>query len=104
MSKKEIIKTIDIASFLAAIAATILVIVFQFTGSRLVMKYSIIMYAVCFLALIVLMSFKVHSAFSKKETEETDAENSKKQKIWAIVWLVLASVAFAFTCVLLALY
>lgn len=132
MTKKDIIKTLDIASFIAVIVATILVFVFQFTGEYLVMKYSIIMYDVTFLTLVVVLSFKVYEVFSKKEivdaekkeaetenvenaenveTEEhkeeqsAEAENNTKQaKTKAIVWLVLASVAFVFTTVLMVLY
>ena len=107
MSKKDIIKTLDIASFIAAIAATLLVLVFQFRGSSLAIKTSIIMYAVCFLTLAVVLGFKVYEVFSNKMTE--DAENSgepktTKQKVLAVLWLALLILAFVCTCVLLALY
>ena len=125
MSKKEIIKTLDIASFISVIVATILVLIFEFTGEYLVMKYSIIMYDVTFLTLVVVLAFRVHNVFlnqTQKETESKQVEvsetveeektedivevenKSKQEKTKAIVWLVLASIAFVFTTVLMVLY
>lgn len=107
MSKKDIVKTLDIASFVSAVVATLLVLIFQFTGTYMVMKASIIMYAVCFLLLAVLLSLKVHSLFSKKEVsdgETVDEQTSKKQKIISTLLLALDCIAFVLTCVLLALY
>ncbi len=107
MNKKEIIKTLDIASFVSAVIATLLVLIFQFTGEYMVMKASIVMYAACFLLLVTLLSFKVHSVFSKKEKvdgEDDSNEQTSKKKATAIVLLVLASIAFIFTCVFLVLY
>ncbi len=121
MNKKDIVKTLDIASFVAAVVATILVLIFQFTGSVSVMKYSIIMYVVCFMMLTIVLSFKVYFAFSNKhqaeeqtktqesnvETEENDAQaesNDTKKKTLSIVYLALSAIAFIFTFVLLILY
>ena len=104
MKKKDIIKTIDIASFTAAIVATILVLIFQFTGENLVMKFSIVFYEVCFLALAVVFGFKVYDTFAKKSNDENKEPVSKKDKIMVIAFLSLACVAFVFTCVLLVLY
>ena len=110
MNKKEIIKILDIASFAALAIATILVVIFQFTGEYMVMKFSIVLYAVCFLILSVMLGFKVYSLFQNNtkeaSTEENQDENkpTKKQKALAILCFVLAILAFAFTCVLLALY
>lgn len=103
MNKKDIIKTLDIASFISAVVATILVFIFQFNGQNLVLKYSIIMYAVCFLTLAVMIGFKVHTVFSKKKTED-DVNYDVKQKTWVVIWFALAIVAFIFTVVLLAIY
>ena len=104
MKKKDIIKAIDIASFTTAIIATILVLIFQFTGENLVMKFSIVFYAVCFLALAVVLGFKTYDVFlNKSDTEEKEAVTTKN-KVLSIVWLSLACIAFVFTCVLLVLY
>ncbi len=113
MNKKDILKTLDISSFVSAIIATVLVLIFQFTGSVAVMKYSIIMYTVCFLILTVVLSIKVYITFSKKhqaemveenvEGEKTD-ENDTKKKTLSIVYLVLSALAFIFTFVMLILY
>lgn len=106
MNKKEIIKTLDIASFVSAVIATLLVLIFQFTGEYMVMKASIVMYAACFLLLITLLSLRVYSVFSNKEKSDNEESNnaSAKSKATVIVFLVLASIAFIFTCILLVLY
>ena len=104
MKKKDIIKTIDIASFTAAVIATILVLIFQFTGENLVMKFAIVFYAVCFLALAVVFGIKVYDLFSNKDDKEVDEIALKKDKIKMITFLSLVCVAFVLTCVLLVLY
>ena len=107
MNKKDIIKILDIASFIAAVAATIMVFVFQFNGSSLAIKSSIVMYAVCFLTLAVVLAFKTYDVFKNQEKvseEESVEPKTTKQKVLAVVYLVLAIIAFVCTCVLLALY
>ena len=110
MNKKDILKTLDIASFVSAIIATVLVLIFQFTGQVSVMKYSIVMYTVCFLMLTIVFSFKVYLAFSKKVQDEENKEdlnneqNDTKKKTLSIVYLVLSALAFIFTFVMLILY
>lgn len=117
MTKKDILKTLDIASFISAVVAIILVLVFEITGNALVMKYSLVMYAVCFLSLVVVLSFKVYFAFSKKYqaelSESSNATNDdfaqnyakdKKGKAYSIVYLVFASLALIFTFVMLIMY
>ena len=113
MSKKDIFKILDISSFISAIIATVLVLIFQFTGNTLIMKYSIVMYVVCFLMLTIVLSIKVYMAFSKKyQVEMTEEniegenfeENSAKKKTLSIVYLVLSALAFIFTFVMLILY
>ena len=109
MNKKDILKTLDIATFVSAIVATVLVLIFQFTGNVLVMKYSVVMYTVCFLILTIVLSFKVYFAFSKKEQiEENQTENLEqddtKKKTLSIVYLVLSALALIFTIVMLILY
>ncbi len=121
MNKKDVIKTLDIASFVSAVIATILVLAFEFAGKYILMKYAIVMYAVCFLTLSVMLAINIHTIFSKKEKVEekqdageeenveeqevqTTEETSKKKKVMSVVWLVISAAAFVFTCVLLALY
>ena len=121
MNKKDIIKTLDIASFVSAIIATILVLAFEFAGKYILMKYAIVMYAVCFLTLTVMLAINIHTIFSKKQTAEENQDavteenveeqevktaegSSKKKKVMSVVWLVISAAAFVFTCVLLALY
>lgn len=107
MNKKEVIKTLDISSFVSAVIATLLVLIFEFTGEYMVMKVSIVMYAACFLILITMLSIKVYNTFRKKEEvagEETGEGSIKKEKVTAVLLLVGACVAFIFTCTLLILY
>ena len=61
MNKKDILKTLDISSFVSAIIATVLVLIFQFTGNVLVMKYSVIMYVVCFLHIVCSFEFFMYT-------------------------------------------
>lgn len=109
MTKKDILKTLDIASFVSAVIATVLVLIFQFTGIVSVMKYSIVMYVVCFLMLTIVLSFKVYMAFSKKYQEENQNDDNEqdgkmKKKALSIVYLVLSVLAFIFTFVMMILY
>lgn len=111
MSKKEILKTLDIATYIAAIAATVLVLIFQFTGAYLVMKFAIVMYAVCFMALVILLAISVYDKFAKnkkQDNEESKKEEvnpvTKKDKILSIVWLSLAAIALVLTVALLVVY
>ena len=89
-------------------------LIFQFTGQVSVIKYSIVMYTVCFLMLTILLSFKVYFAFSKNlqgEENKDEANNelnneqsATKKKTLSIVYLVLSALAFIFTFVMLILY
>ena len=81
MNKKEIIKTLDIASFISAVIATVLVIVFEFTGKYLSMKYAIVMYTVCFLTLTILFALNVRTVFSKPKQEENSADKSNIENV-----------------------
>ena len=107
MNKKEVIKTLDISSFVSAVIATLLVLIFEFTGEYMVMKVSIVMYAACFLILITMLSIRVYNTFKKKEVvegEEVSETSITKQKVTAILLLAGVCVAFIFTCTLLILY
>ena len=133
MNKKDIIKTLDIASFVSAVIATILVLAFEFVGKYILMKYAIVMYAVCFLTLSVMLGINVYDKFKKQEInaekqeqkselkttetegvlednaekiDKTETENvsERKKKIMSIVWFSVSVILFVFTCVLLVLY
>lgn len=101
MNKKEVLKVIDIASFVAAAIATILVLIFEFTGVVTVLKVGIYMYEVCLLALIVFCGVRMFYAYRKKEEVEDILNLSKKQKIFLIVKFILALIAFSLTTVIL---
>lgn len=118
MKKDEILKILDIASFIMIIAATVLVVIFEFAGGYGFMKCSIIMYFLGLLLLSVLLGIRVYFAFAKKQinedesnTENADetsktnsAELSKKQKIGLIAMLAASIAILIFTLVVMILY
>ena len=133
MNKKDLLKTLDIASFVSAVIATVLVLAFEFSGKYILMKYAIVMYAVCFLTLSVMLGISVYDKFKKQETKdknieektesqekteeesleevevktqqtETDNVSENKKKIMSVIWFSVSVVLFVFTCVLLVLY
>ena len=105
MSKKDILKTLDLASLISIVIATILVVVFEFVGSYSVIKFAIVMYTAAFLILVVFYSLKLYfSCAGTEENGEKIIEQTKKEKGFLIAKLVLGAIAFALTLVVLILY
>ena len=70
MNKKDFLKTLDLASFVAIIIATILVFVFQLNGEYIVIKFAIIMYTASFALMTVFYSLTLF--FNLKKTTQND--------------------------------
>ena len=105
MSKKDILKTLDLASLISIVIATILVVIFEFVGEYNVIKFALVMYTASFLILVSFFSLKLY--FSCAGTEEAGEKiivQSKKEKGFLIAKLVLGVIAFALTLVVLILY
>ena len=59
MNKKEFLRTLDLASFVAIVLATIMVLVFQFVGDYVVIKVAVIMYAASFAIMTLFYALKL---------------------------------------------
>lgn len=119
MKKTDLLKIIDISSFVAVCVATALVVIFQFVGESVLITIAMSFYALGFLMLSVQFGFKVFENFSKKSvqqpaeepsaeelTDSTESETvpSKKTKTWNIAGLVGSFLVFVFTIVVIILY
>ena len=128
MKKEYIQKCVDIASFAAVCIATVLVVIFQFTGEADLVKIAMGFYAFGFLTLSVQFAFKVYEDFKKTKTnenienkDENQEENNEnlnenstqnqelnktqtKSKVWNIVACVGSFLVFVFTLVVLIIY
>lgn len=105
MSKRDILKTLDNSSYVSLIAGAVLVFIFEFTASLLLLKLSIILFGAAFLILVVLSAMKL--VYMKNETKENDellVDKTKEKKSWVIVRLVLGSVFFSLMIVFLCLF
>ena len=105
MSKKDILKTLDLACMISIVIATILVVIFEFVGEYNVIKFAVVMYTASFLILLVFHSLKLY--FSVVGTEEDGVkivEQTRKEKVFLISKLVLSAIAFVLTLVILILY
>ena len=96
MSKKDILKTLDNASYCSLIAGALFVFFFDFTAILLLFKLSMILFGAAFLILCVLCSVKL--VYMKNETKENDellVDKTKEKKTWIIVRLVFSALFFA---------
>ncbi len=104
MNKKEILKVFDLSSLVSLLIATILVIIFQFTGNSLVVRYALVLYTSSFLLLTVFLSIKTIFCFKNIKIDENEAELTKKEKIFLCVKLALAAMLFVFSLIIFILY
>jgi len=101
MAKKDILKTMDTASYCSLIAASALILLFEFTGVYFAIRAGVILYGAAFLIFIVLNITKI--VFLKKNITENEVvlvDNSNSNLAWIIVRLCFATIAFVFTVVL----
>lgn len=105
MSKKNLLKTLDISSYVALVLGAILMVVFEFTAVLLLFKFSIILFASAFLMVTVLCSLKlVYIKNGAKEQEEFVVDVTKEKKSWIITKLVLYAFCFVIMLVFLCLF
>ena len=105
MSKKDILKTLDNSSYVSLIAGAVLVLLFEFTASLVLLRLSIILFGAAFLILCVLSSMKL--VFIKKETKENEelvVDATKEKKTWIIVRLVFSAIFFVLMVTYLCLF
>ena len=105
MTKKDFLKTLDIASLISIVCATVFVLLYQFSGAYSLIKLAIIMYTASFLILVVFYAMQTYFVFAKtKQDDKLILEMNKKDKILLITKLVLSVLAFMFTLIILILY
>ncbi len=106
MNKKILLKMLDLASFIAIIVATTLVLIFQFSGSDLTIKCAMVMYMGAFL-FMGLYYFLVLGFGLKKATQDGEIvvdKPDKKQITLLSVKGAFSVAAFIFTLVIIILY
>ena len=105
MTKKDFLKTLDIASLISIVCATIFVFAYQFSGAYNLIKFAIIMYTASFLILTVFYGLQTYYVFAKTlQDGKPVCEMTKKDKIFLVTKFVLSVLAFAFTLIILILY
>lgn len=105
MNKKEILKTLDLASIVSIAVATLLVIIFQFTGNSTIVKVALVLYSASFLIATVFFALKTYFVYAKSKcNDEIMFELDKKQKAFLITKLCLSFLVFVFALVVLILY
>lgn len=104
MNKKDFLNILDIASIVSICIATILVFVFQFTGSFNVIKFSLIMYTASFLILSVFYCTKLVFVCKNIAIDTPVIINAKNEKIVLSIKFALSIIAFVFALVILILY
>jgi len=105
MTKKNMLKSLDAGSYFSLIIASVLVLLYEFIGEILIMRFSIILFGAAFLILCVLSTMKL--VFMKNETKENDellVDKTKEKKSWIIVRLVFGSIFFALMITFLCLF
>ena len=105
MTKKNLLKTLDYASYVSVVLGAVLVLFFEIFASLVVMKIAIIAFGASFLMLVILSAMKLYFMNNEiKENEELLVDKTKEKKPWLIVKLVLASLMFALMIVFLCIY
>lgn len=104
MNKKEILRILDLASFISLIIATVAVIIFEIVGTYFYIKFALIMYTVAMLILSVFFAIKLYYSVKKQENKEEMFVLNKKQLGILITKLVLSIVVFLFTLVVLIVF
>lgn len=105
MTKKNILKTLDMSSYVAFIVAAVLALIFEFVAELVIFKLAIILFAAGFLMLCVLCSLKLY--FMKNEIREDDellVDKTKEKKSWLITKLVLYVCGFVLMIAFLCLF
>lgn len=105
MTKKNLLKTLDLASYVSLVIGACLVLIFEFVAKLLIVKFSMILFGTAFLILCVLCSFKLY--YLKNATKEDDellVDPSKENKTWIIVRLIFSALFFALMISFLCLF
>lgn len=121
MKKKELFQAVVVGEYLAFFIATILVVVFQFIGTSLLIKLSLIFYTVAFILssienislCVSLFKIKdkdiagtitVASPSGEETTLEGTKKNLKQRKVKAVTLSILSVAVSVFTLVVLIMF
>ncbi len=100
--RREILKYLDYASYIALLIATVLIVVFEVSANMLFYKLGLYMYEVCFLLLIVFTFLRIYSVYKKNAAEEDATFSlSARQKVFLFIKLALILLGFCLTTVML---
>lgn len=105
MNKKDVLNILDFAGILTFVVATALAVIFEFLGNSMILKFSLIFWTAGFLISVVYYSLKASVVFKKRTTEEpTTIEKQSNEKVGVVVKLVLLSLAFIFSTIVLIMF
>lgn len=105
MTKQNLLKILDIGSYVSLIIASILVLLYEFVGEAVLMKVSVVVYGVAFLMLVVLCVMKlIFMKHDAKENDELLVDKTKEKTALIYVKLVFGAICFAFTVVFFAMF
>ena len=105
MTKKNILKTLDNASYVSIVLGAVLVLVFELFAKLVLLKCAIIAFGASFLILMVFSIMKLYFMIHEvKENDELLVDKEKESKAWLIVRLVLSVILFALMITFLCIY
>ena len=104
MNKKEVIKIFDLASFIAVIIATVLVVVFEIDGKALEINLALVMYDATALMLSVMFSLRLAFSVKSQDTDDELFKLSRKQMGGLITKLVLSILLFLLILIVLIIF
>jgi len=113
MDMRKFFKILSIVVLSAFSLATLLVMIFQFTGVQMLVLLGLVAYTISFLLLASLFVFKIYDIYIKEQTVKNDKKEldketilmqTKKEKTLNIVKACLSAAFGIFTFIVLILY
>ena len=105
MKKKDLLRTFDLASLAAIIIATIMVICYEFIGATNLLTLILIFYAAAALSLLVFHVLRlIYFVKDYKEDDVSLVDKNTEKKSMLILKIVLSSIIFVFTMIVLILH
>lgn len=101
--RRNLLKYLDYASYIALLVATVLVVVFEISGNMSYFKFGLYVYEACFSMLIIFTAIRIYSVFKKNASaEDATFAISTKQKVVLFIKLFLILVGFCLTTLMIA--
>jgi len=86
MNKKDVLKLLDVVSFIAMINGTVFVLLFQNLSGSMLLYISLISYIIAFTSYAAICVFKLLCSFKVEVDDEFYLKT--KQKVWVSIQLV----------------